>query len=687
MGYRLGIDSGGTFTDVVLFDEKTGNLKITKTPSTPSDPSVGVYNGIVKIIEQEGLTPEEISALVHGTTVATNALLEYKGVETALLTTKGFKDVLSIVRQDRPMLYDYFITRPAPLVPRSKRFEINERTLFNGEVKTPLDDAEVLKAIDTLKDRGITAVAVCLLHSYANPGHELRVKELFTEHYPQATVSLSSEILPEIREYERMSTTVINSYVMPIIEGYLAVLEGRMKDAGLSVELNVMQSNGGVMPARSAGKKSVATILSGPAGGVLGSQWLVSLAGIKDVITLDIGGTSSDICLISQGSFLSTTESEIGGHAIKVPMIDINTIGAGGGSIAWIDQGGSLRVGPQSAGADPGPACYGKGGTKPTVTDANLVLGRLNPDFYVGGEMSLDTARAEKAVREHVADPLGMTLQQAAEGILQVVNANMIRGIRRVSVERGYDPRQFSLMAFGGGGPLHATQLAAELNIPKVVVPLTPGVNSAVGIIIADFRYDYSKTFLCHSSKTEPSELESAFVELEERAISEMMSDHLGPEKVVFKRSADMRYLGQGYEMEIPLPSGRITQEGLAELSQSFHKHHFKAYGYSQPDEETELVYLRLSAVGQIPKPEFAKYPLAGLDPSKAHKGMRKVHLNGTDIEAALYDRGLLKAGNKVTGPAVIEQFDSTTLLDRNQTAYVDEYLNLIVTIAGEQDK
>jgi N-methylhydantoinase A len=545
----------------------------------------------------------------------------------------------------------------------------------------------VLKVIDTLKGLGITAVAVCLLHSYANPDHEIRLKELFAEHYPQATVSLSCEILPEIREYERMSTTVINSYVMPIIEGYLAVLEGRMKDTGLSVDLNVMQSNGGVMPARSAGKKSVATILSGPAGGVLGSQWLVSLAGIEDVITLDIGGTSSDICLISQGSFLSTTESEIGGHAIKVPMIDINTIGAGGGSIAWIDQGGSLRVGPQSAGADPGPACYGKGGTKPTVTDANLVLGRLNPDFYVGGEMSLDSVKAEKAVREHVADPLGMTLQQAAEGILQVVNANMIRGIRRVSVERGYDPRQFSLMAFGGGGPLHATQLASELNIPKVVVPLTPGVNSAVGIIIADFRYDYSKTFLRHSGETEPGELESAFKELEEQAISEMMSDHLGPEKVVFQRSVDMRYLGQGYEMEIPLSRGIIKHKGLAEISQSFHQHHFKAYGYSQPEEETELVYLRLSAVGQIPKPEFAKYPLAGPDPSNAHKGMREVHLNGKDIEAALYDRSLLSTGNQVNGPAVIEQFDSTTLLDRNQTAYVDEYLNLIVTIAGEQNK
>jgi N-methylhydantoinase A len=341
---------------------------------------------------------------------------------------------------------------------------------------------EVLNVIRQVKELGIKAVAVCLLHSYANPSHEMRIKDLFASHYPQATVSLSCEILPEIREYERMSTTVINSYVMPIIEGYLSVLEGRMKDAGLSVELNVMQSNGGVMPARSAGKKSVATILSGPAGGVLGSQWLVSLAGIKDVITLDIGGTSSDICLISQGRFLSTTESEIGGHSIKVPMIDINTIGAGGGSIAWIDPGGSLQVGPQSAGADPGPACYGKGGNQPTVTDANLVLGRLNPEFYVGGEMSLDVKKAKQAVMTHIARPLGMTMHQAAEGILQVVNANMIRGIRRVSVERGYDPRQFFLMAFGGGGPLHATQLAAELEYTQSGGSPDPGREFSGGL-------------------------------------------------------------------------------------------------------------------------------------------------------------------------------------------------------------
>ena len=409
MGYRIGIDSGGTFTDAVLFDEETGAVHITKTPSTPHDPSVGVFEGIQKIIRLTGLPPQDVSALIHGTTVATNALLEYKGVRTALVLTEHFKDILSIVRQDRPKMYDFFQRRPEPLVPRHLRFEVRERMLYDGQVLTPLEDVQVQSIIARLKKDGILAVAVCLLHSYANPAHEIRIKELFDLHYPEASVSLSWEVLPEIREYERMSTTVINAYVMPIIDQYLRELESRLERSSLTVDLNVMQSNGGIMPSRSASKKSVATILSGPAGGVLGSQFLAELAGVKDLITLDIGGTSTDICLIAGGRFLTTKESEIGGHAIKVPMIDINTIGAGGGSIAWIDRGGALRVGPQSAGAVPGPVCYGRGGREPTVTDANLVLGRLNPEYYVGGEMTLYPEFSREIILEKIARPLGLT--------------------------------------------------------------------------------------------------------------------------------------------------------------------------------------------------------------------------------------------------------------------------------------
>jgi len=679
MGFRLGIDSGGTFTDVVLMDEGTGALHITKTPSTPSDPSMGVFNGIVKIIERTGVGPEGISALIHGTTVATNALLEYKGVPTALVLTEGFKDILSIVRQDRPKMYDFFQQRPEPLVPRHLRFEVRERMAYDGSVLTPIDEEQVRGIIDRIREMGIQAVAACFIHSYANPAHELKVKELFAAAFPGATVTLSCEILQEIREYERMSTTVVNSYVMPIIERYLGRLERRMGEAGLAVDVNVMQSNGGIMPAPSASKKSVATILSGPAGGVLGSQFLADLAGERNVITFDIGGTSTDICLISEGAYLNTKESEIGGHAIKVPMIDINTIGAGGGSIAWIDPGGALRVGPRSAGADPGPACYGQGGSEPTVTDANLVLGRLNPGYFVGGEMGLRLELARDAILHKVARPLGLGLERAAEGILKVVNANMIRGIRRVSVERGHDPRAFSLMAFGGAGPLHAAELALEMNIPRVLVPLTPGVNSAVGLLIADFRYDFSRTCLTRCSRVDAANLQSQVEEMETQALEEMLTEKIPREDIVFLRSVDMRYVGQGYEIEVPLASGTLTGRSIEDLVESFHAAHEQLYGYRLPLDETEIVYIRLAALGRVPKPTFTEKALEGEDASAALKTRRPVYIQGGIVETGIYDRGALHPGNRIQGPAVVEQFDSTTLVLPGQTCTVDTYRNLVI--------
>jgi N-methylhydantoinase A len=682
MAFRLGIDSGGTFTDVVLFDEETGKLKITKTPSTPQNPSIGVFNGLQKIVDQENLDSHDISSLIHGTTVATNALLEYKGVKAALVLTRGFKDILSIVRQDRPKLYDYFVQRPDPLVPRHMRFEVEERTLYSGDIMVELNESEVLEIIRRLKAEEVKAIAVCLLHSYANPNHELRIKQLFNDNYPEATVSISSDILPEIREYERMSTTTINAYVMPIIERYLADLKSRIKDAGLSVDLNVMQSNGGIMTASSAGQKSVATILSGPAGGVIGSQWIAQLAGVEDLITLDMGGTSADICLINKGQFLTTKESEIGGHAIKIPMIDISAIGAGGGSIAWIDPGGLLRVGPQSAGAVPGPACYNKGGEEPTVTDANLVLGRLNPDFYVGGEMSLDIDLAKKAIRK-IAEPLGYGIEEAAEGIIKVVNANMIRGIRRVSVECGHDPRMFSLFCFGGGGPAHGMELAEELNIPQVVIPISPGVNSAVGLLKADFRYDYSKTYLKVISETDLDEINDIYQVLEEQALGQMLNESVERDKIVFHRTADVRYYGQGYEVEVPVANGQLTDSQIDDVKNEFNSIHTQLYGYAQPEEELEIVYLRLAAIGQVPKPEFYKAAIEDKDSSPAFKENRKVYINGAFVETAIYDRSLLKPNNRVMGPAIIEQFDSTSLIKPGQAVKVDEYLNLIVKTNG----
>ncbi len=681
MSYRLGVDSGGTFTDVVLFDAVSGQLRITKTLSTPENPSIGVFNGIQKIVKNENVATDEISSLIHGTTVATNALLEYKGTRTALILTRGFKDILSIVRQDRPKLYDYFERRPEPLVPRHLRFEVDERMLYNGRIQIELNENEVLNIIDRLKSKRIRTLAVCLLHSYINPAHEKRIKKLFEKYYPEASVSISSDILPEIREYERMSTTVINAYVMPIIERYLTDLNQKMSDSAIAVTLNVMQSNGGILPSELAQQKSVSTILSGPAGGVIGSQWIAQLSDVQNLITIDMGGTSADICLIRDGRYLTTNESEIGGHAIKVPMIDINTIGAGGGSIAWIDSGGLLRVGPQSAGADPGPACYGKGGNEPTVTDANLVLGRLNPDYYVGGEMFLDVKNARKVIQKKIADPLKLHLEKAAEGILKVVNANMTRGIRLVSVERGNDPRHFSLFAFGGSGPLQAADLASELRIPEVIVPIKPGVNSAVGLLIADFRCDYSQTYLTKFSDIDLKGIGRLYFKLEQQALQQMVDGNIAQENVVFVRSADIRYLGQGYEIEIPVTGGDFRLSSIEAIERAFDETHFRLYGYSQPQEEKEIVYLRLTAVGQVNKPEFYSEPVTDEDPASAFKEARTVYMGGEYLETSIYERSHLKPGNRIQGPAIIEQPDSTTLIKKGDEARVDSYFNLTLTI------
>ena len=613
--------------------------------------------------------------------MATNALLEYKGIRTALILTEGFKDILSIGRQDRPKLYDYFEKRPEPFIPRHLRFEVGERTLYTGEILRPLEEERVRRIAGKLKEMGITGVAVCLLHSYANPLHEKRIKEIFRELYPEAAVSTSHEILPEFREYERMSTTVINTYVMPIIDRYLQDLLRMMREGGLTADLNVMQSNGGVMTSRSAGEKSVHTILSGPAGGVMGSLAIGTQIGMKNLITVDMGGTSFDISLIHEGKIHFTKESEIGGHPIKIPMIGIHTIGAGGGSIASIDSGGSLHVGPQSAGAKPGPVCYRLGGEEPTVTDANLVLGRLDPGYYLGGEMSLDVETARRAILDKIARPLHLSLEEAAEGIIKVINASMVRGIRKVSVEKGYDAREFSMICFGGGGPLHSLELAEELRIPTVVVPISPGVNSALGLLIADFRYDYSQTFLKKTHEIDLGSLNGGFKDLETKATQQMHEEKIPPEQMVILRSIEMRYSGQGYELEVSLPNGILTQKDLKRINDSFHRIHCQLYGYASPQEVTEFVYLRIAALGRIPKPKLKKERAGDHRSARALKGKRKVFVEGKYVSLPIYERRLLRPGDRISGPAIVEQMDSTTFLSYGRRAEVDPYLNLIVTL------
>ncbi len=681
--YRLGVDTGGTFTDLCAFEEAAGNVIVTKVPSTPSNPSHAVMNGIRKLIDRDGILPGHLCFLIHGTTVATNALLEHKGARTALLTTEGFEDVLHIGRQNRPRLYDFQAVRPAPIVPRNLRFGLPERVLYTGEVLRPLDETRTREIVERIREQGIRSIAVSLLHAYANPVHEQRVAEIIAELLPDAQVTISSEVLPEFREYERTSTVCINAYVMPRVNDYIADLERQMKETGIASDLYIMQSNGGVITARTARRMSARTVLSGPAGGALTGVFISRAAGRPNVITIDMGGTSSDICLIEGGAPRLTTESEIGGYPIKLPMIDINTIGAGGGSIARIDAGGALRVGPESAGADPGPVCYGRGGTDPTVTDANLVLGRLDPAGLLGGEMPLDVDRAARILEERIARPLGIDLHRAAEGILSVVNANMIRGIRRVSVERGYDPREFILVPFGGAGPMHGVELAQALNMKEIVVPPHPGISSAVGMLSADVRHDYVQTHIEASCEADEERIQSIFEDMETRGTQQLGREGFTGEAVALVRSADMRYVRQSYELSVPVKQGTLTERDLAAVTEDFHRLHEKAYGYARNSETVEFVNLRVVALGKLPEfraPEKTARPLRGPEPV----GTRQVTFAGRPVPSPVFLRDSLPEGSEFAGPAIVEQMDSTTVVPPGYRATADGYGNLIIRESGK---
>ena len=683
MSYRLGVDVGGTFTDLLLFDEDSERVILEKVPTTTANQAQGIVRGIEKITRRAGIAPREISLLLHGTTVATNAILEKKGVTTALITTEGFRDVLHIMRQDRPKLYDFFAHRPLPLVPRHLRFEVPERISYTGAVQRKLDEKKLRSTVRQIKKQGVKAIAVCLLHSYANPAHERRIRDVLRAECPDAYVSISSEILPEIREYDRTSTTVINVYVLPIVDRYLRNLERDLQKTGLDRTVHVMQSSGGIMPSSLAGRKSASTILSGPAAGVLGGVALATHAGVRNAITVDMGGTSFDICLAHQGKPKFAHKCQIGGHTLKMPMIDIHAIGAGGGSIAWIDRGGALKVGPRSAGAEPGPACYGKGGREPTVTDANLVLGRLNADFFLGGEMKIDARAAHTAIEKKLAEPLGMSVLEVAEGIIRIVNSAMVKGIRFVSVEKGYDPREFGLVCFGGNGPLHAAELADELGVPRIVVPFAPGVNCAYGLLVADFRYDYVQTYLRSLPEIDVKELNSICRDLEATARARMAGEGLRKKNILISRSVDLRYAGQGYELEVPLAAGTVTRKALKAAEDRFHQLHNQTYGYSSPKEAMEIVNLRIACLGVMSKPRMRRERLAGSDPARALKETRKVFLKGRFRRTSVYDRGRLAPGTIVKGPAIIEQKDSTTLLFPANVARVDGYRNIIIDRGG----
>lgn len=677
--YRLGVDVGGTFTDLALIDS-AGDIFYTKVSSTPHDQSIGVLEGIKKIFELYKIEPAQIDQVVHGTTVATNALLEGKGSKTALLTTEGFKDVLQIGRQARSELYSLSPQKLPALIPRNLISEISERVLYTGEILRPLKKEQVRQSLDKLSRDLVETIAVCFLHSYINPIHEEEVKELIEREYPQFDVCISSDISREFREYERMNATVINAYVFKIMDRYLSCLSVHLKDLQILPHMNIMQSNGGFMSEDTARTRSVSTLLSGPVAGVLASTFLGRLLGHDKIISVDMGGTSFDISLIEKGDPLMVAESIIGGFPLKLPVIDIHTIGAGGGSIAWIDAGGLLQVGPSSAGANPGPACYGQGGLEPTVTDANLVVGRINPDFFLGGEFKLNVETARKAIQTKIATPLGITVEQASEGILTIVNATMVRGIRVVSVEKGHDTRQFRLCAYGGAGPLHACALARQLKIPTIIIPVAPGNFSTFGLLTGNMKYDYVRTYVAHDKLIDFQSMSQIYREIETQAFLKMKQEGFLEKEIELFRTIDMRYYGQSYELNIPVNLGEIGSDSFEKAKERFHEAHQKAYGFAKPDEQVELVKLRVTCVGKTPSVRLHQSEPTGENPQKAFKGFRKVFFDGTWLETHVFARERLQTGNRIDAPSIIEEAGSTILIYPGYTGFVDSYGNIVIT-------
>lgn len=650
---RLGVDVGGTFTDLVALSE--GRLVTAKVPSTPQDQSAGVMNSI----ETSEVEPGVVDALAHGMTVATNALLERRGARTALVTTEGFRDVIEIARQNRPSLYDLSQDRPPPLVPRELRFAVKERMGPEGEILA-LDEESLKEVVSSIKEAEVEAVAVCLLFAFMHPEHEERVGEALREELPEVHVSLSSEVLPEFREYERFSTTTADAYLAPKLAAYLKNLAGKAEEIGVPSPL-IMQSSGGVVGIDDAIADAAGCLLSGPAGGVVGAAYVGELGGFQNLLTFDMGGTSTDVATIIDGEAQTTTETVVAGLPIKLPMVDIHTVSAGGGSIAWADAGGALRVGPHSAGAEPGPVAYGQGGEEPTVTDANLFLGYLADEATLGGEVVLQQELSEKSLAA-LGEKLGLDAQEAALGIVRVANAEMVRALRVISVERGLDPREFALLAFGGAGGMHACSLAEELGMETVLVPRAGGVLSALGLAISDLRHDYVNPYLVSLENVDEEEFEKKFENMESSA-SEDLED---PE---YDRRADLRYRGQSFELT-------VEADSLEKLEERFHAAHEQRYGYRMDDESVELVNLRLISTVPVEKPELDEPAPEG---EEKESGNRQANFDGEWQEVPVLDRERMGKGSEVSGPAIVEFKESTCVVRPGWRGAVDGVGTLVL--------
>jgi len=678
--YRVGIDVGGTFTDFLLIDE-VGQSKVYKTLTTPKSPTEGVVNGLALMAEDLKISfkdfLQQVSTIVHGTTITTNATLTGDGAKTGFITTKGFRDVLNMRRGLREKQYSPKQSPPTELVPRYLIQVVNERVNNEGHEVIPLNEEEVRQAAKLFKEQGVEAIAVSLLFSFFNPEHEQRIKEILQEVMPDIYVSISSEILPQIRVYERNSTTALNAYVGPPLFKYLTDLQSRFQDEGFNGTLLIMQSNGGVMSPEVASRFASNTLLSGPAAGPAAGIFYSESQDSDNIITVDMGGTSFDICLIKDKQPGLTTEGQIGGYRIASPMLDIHTIGAGGGSIAWVDSGGMLRVGPKSAGSEPGPVCYGRGGKNITVTDANLILGYLDPEFFHGGSLELDVETTKEVLGE-LAHKFGMDTVATAAGVYHIVNMNMADGVREVSVRRGHDPREFALVVAGGAGPIHAAAIAKELGISSIIVPRESSVFCAAGMLISDLKHDYVRTYNAPVLNANLDKITEFYDDMSKEALAVLGQEGVSSDRIQLKLAADVRYLGQSSEVEVLVNSNKLEEE-LAHISETFHHTHNELYGYAMPGAPLEFINLRLTAVGIVDKPNFNKFPYRGTESDHAIKTKRKAYFEGGYQEVPVYDGLKLNNGNIVVGPAIIEQPTTTIIVTPDFNIKCDDFNNYVM--------
>ena len=693
--YRVGVDIGGTFTDVVVVEESSGEVFVTKVPTVPADPSEGFMDGLVKALQEFSIPPAAIQFAVHGTTVATNTIIQGAGARAGLITSAGFSDVLEIAYQTRPVLYEILYEKPKPLVPRHLTAGVRERIGPDGEVLIALDEADLEAAALKLAAAGVEAIAVAFLHSYCDPAHERQAARVIHRVLPQMPVILSSDVCPEYREYPRTSTTVVNAVLLPKVGPYIERLERRIAETGLRHGLHLMTSSGGIVASSAAKRFPVHLVESGPAAGVIGAAFVAAGAAASGVaekiLSLDIGGTTAKAALVDHGRPALADEFEVGaaamptvtagrgqGYPVKTPVINLVEIGAGGGSIASIDPGGALTVGPESAGADPGPACYGRGGERATITDANLVLGRLNPDYFLGGRLRIDPELARAAILRDVAKPLNLDLHAAARAVIDIANARMVAALQFVSIQRGIDPREYVLVPSGGAGPLHAVAIAQALGVKTILVPPTPGLNSALGLLATDIKHDFVRTRFTPSATLDLDSLRTALDEMSDAGLKLLGEERVAASRVEILREAEMCYVGQSYPLRIPIPEDWTGLVG--KLETAFHDAHRALYGFGSPGEATMVLNIRVTAIGRVDRPRLKRLGAGDGDPGQALKGSRPV-VFGETLECPIYERSRLDAGDRVDGPAIIEQMDATTVLPPGALLDVDAGGSLIIKL------